>query len=151
MYLKTNAPYSILEKGKELELEELLCSINAIDLLERFKSDGIHVDDLTKLDANDLKFFVPSDRAELLHRNIQKENERKICLQQRLKDVKCYDLYQKLLKIGYTSEKVFSTDHDTLKRIGLSFMERKEVLKKIEIAKNTNTRGNLILLALSIY
>ena len=147
----SNAPYSISETDKELELEELLHSINAVDLIERFKSDGIHVDDLIKLDANDLKFFAPSERAKQLHGDIQKENERKIRLLQKLKDVKCYDLYDSLLKIGYTSEKVFSTDHDTLKSMGLSFMERKNVLKKIQSTKDENIRGNLPLWVYSMY
>ena len=149
--MKINAAHYISENNKELELEELLRSINAIDLLERFRNERISVDDLIKLDANDLKFFAPSDRAEQLHGDIQKENERKIRLRQKLKDVKCHDLYNRLLKIGYTSEKVFSTDHDTLKSIGLSFMERKNVLKKIQSKKDEDIRGNLLLWVYSIY
>ena len=143
--------YYILERNYDLELEELLRSINSVDLLERFKNVGINVDDLIKLDANDLKFFAPLDRAEQLHADIQKENERKIRLHQKLKYVKCDDLYYRLLKIGYTSEKVFSTNHDTLISIGLSFMESKKVLEKIQSKKDEDIRGNQLLWLYSMY
>ena len=150
-YLKINAAHYISENNKELELEELLRSINAVDLLERFRNVGINVDDLIKLDANDLNFFAPLDRAEQLHRDIQKEIERRIRLLQKLKDVKCDDLYNRLLKIGYTSEKGFSTNHDTLISIGLSFLESTNVLEKIQSKKDEDIRGNQLLWLYSMY
>ena len=94
------------------------------------------------MDTNDLKNMgISSDRAQQLHKDIEKEMDRKKRLYQKLKDVKCDKVYEKLVKTGYTSEEVLSTDHDVLRKIGLSFPERKEVLSEIQAFKDVKAKG----------
>ena len=72
------------------------------------------------------------------------EEARKKALLNKLQYFKCVELYDDLVKIGYTSEKVFSIDHATLQNIGLSFMERKNVLTKIQSVKDAEIEGNIL-------
>ena len=134
-----------------IELEELLHSSNAIDLLDIFKKEGINEYHLIEFDIDDFKNIGISDlRAGQLYRDIQKEHERKISLHERkisllqtLKDVNCKEIYDQLVKIGYTSKEVFSTKHEDLKDIGISsYPERKEILKKIQIVTAPMIEGN---------
>ena len=143
MYIQAILPFSLLEGNKESGLEDLLRSVDALDLLTFFNGEGIiYEDHIKNMDTNDLKNMgISSDRAQQLHRDIEKETNRKKRLYQKLKDVKCDKVYEKLVKTGYTSEEVLSTDHDVLKKIGLSFPERKEVLSKIQAFKDVKAKG----------
>ena len=122
-------------------------STNAIDLLDIFKKEGINEYHLIEFDIDDFKNIGISDlRAGQLYRDIQKEHERKISLLQTLKDVNCKEIYDQLVKIGYTSKEVFSTKHEDLKDIGISsYPERKEILKKIQIVTAPMIEGNQML------
>ena len=52
------------------------------------------------------------------------------------------EVYDTLVKMGYASVEVYSMDHDALKKIGLSFLERKKFLAKIQPAME-KSKGNL--------
>ena len=144
VYLWNNVPNFFIDTKIGIELEELLHSSNAIDLLDIFKKEGINEYHLIEFDIDDFKNIGISDlRAGQLYRDIQKEHERKISLLQTLKDVNCEEIYDQLVKIGYTSKEVFSTKHEDLKDIGISsYPERKEILKKIQISRATMINGN---------
>ena len=148
MYLKTNAFNSILDNNVEMPLEEMLHSLNALDMLELFTKQSINEDNLRDFDANDFKNLgISRLRAKQLYRDIRKEEWRKDRLRERLKDVKCEDLYDRLVKIGYTSDEVFSMDYDDLKEAGIfSFPKRKEILERIQTAKDPMIEGNLVLM-----
>ena len=125
--------YSIIEDNKEQDLEKFLHSVNAIDLVEFFKDEEMGIDDLISCDLNDLiQLGLPSDRAQQFHEDLTKETKRKNELFATLKYFNSEKLYDELVKIGCTSKDVYSMDHGDLKKIGLSFMERKEVLTKIK-------------------
>ena len=125
--------YSIIEDNKEQDLEKLLHSVNALDLVEFFKDEEMGIDDLISCDLNDLiELGLPSDRAQQFHEDLTKETKRKNELLATLKHFNSEKLYDELVKIGCTSKDVYSMDHGDLKKIGLSFMERKEVLTKIK-------------------
>ena len=123
---------------------ELLHSLESIDLLDIFKKEGINEHHLIEFDIDDFKNIGISDlRARQLYRDIQKEHERKKSLLQTLKDVNCEEIYDQLVKLGYTSKEVFSTKHEDLKDIGISsYPERKEILKKIQIVTAPMIEGN---------
>ena len=70
------------------------------------------------------------------------EEERKKVLLSKLQYLNCVELYEDLVRIGCTS--VFSIDKDALKTIGLNFMERKNLLTKIESLKDTEIEGNIL-------
>ena len=127
-----------------MELEQLLHSLNALDMLELFTTEGINYDNLRDFNINDFKHIgISRLRAKQLYRDIRKEEWRKDILRERLKDVKCEDLYDRLVKIGYTSDEVFSMDHDDLKEVGIfSFPKRKEILERIQTSKDPMIEGN---------
>ena len=131
-----------------MQLEEMLHSLNALDLLELFTKESINEDNLRDFDANDFKNLgISGLRAKQLYRDIRKEEWRKDGLRERLNEVKCEDLYHRLVKIGYTSDEVFSMDHDDLKEAGIfSFPKRKEILERIQNAKDPMIEGNLPLM-----
>ena len=131
--------YWILEWGVELKkgLEETLESLKAIDLLEIFGGENIEPNELMDLDLNDLIHLgVSSERAQEFLNSRQNEDERKKKLEKMLQDVDCAELYGCLVGKGYTAETVLSINYDILKEIGLSFQERKKVLKKINDEKS---------------
>ena len=118
-----------LEKG----LEETLESLNAIDLLIFFESENIKSNELKDLDLNDLIHLgVSSERAHAFLNSRQKEDDRKKRLRKMLQDVDCAALYDTLVDKGYTAENILTIDHAGLKDIGLSFQDRKNVMKKIK-------------------
>ena len=99
--------------------------------------DGITVDYLNKMDANDfMKIGIPSERAQKFHSDLETLKR----LHQRLENLKCVEIYDKLLKIGHTSDELWSIGHNALKKAGLSFPDRKEVLNKM---KSTKIKGNI--------
>ena len=121
-----------LEKG----LEETLESLNAIDLLIFFESENIKSNELKDLDLNDLIHLgVSSERAQEFLNSRQKEDDRKKRLRKMLQDVDCAALYDSLVEKGYTAEDILTIDHAGLKEIGLSFQDRKNVMKKIKDEK----------------
>ena len=129
----------ILERDVELEqgLNETLESLMAIDLLEIFERENIESNELKDLDLNDLIHLgVTLERAQKFLNNRQNEDERKKKLEKMLQDVDCAELYGCLVGKGYTAETVLSINYDILKEIGLSFQERKKVLKKINDEKS---------------
>ena len=132
IFLKTCAPSFISEEGID-EHHELLRRLNALDLLEVFHQEGINVSDFNDLDNNDfVDMGISVDRAKKLHSGCQKENDRKKYLHQALKGAECVEVYEHLVKAGYASEDLCSLTHDDLKETGLSFMQRKTILKKIQ-------------------
>ena len=70
------------------------------------------------------------------------EEERKKVLLSKLQYLNCVELYEDLVSIGCTS--VFSIDKDALKKIGLNFMERKNLLDKIQSLKDAEIEGNIL-------
>ena len=70
------------------------------------------------------------------------EEERKKVLLSKLQYLNCVELYEDLVSIRCTS--VFSIDKDALKTIGLNFMERKNLLTKIESLKDAEIEGNIL-------
>ena len=111
--------------------------MHALDLFDLLNDDGIKVDDLNKMDLNDLKMIgIPSERAHKFHSDLQTLKR----LHQKLENLKCVEIYDKLLKIGHTSDELWSIGHNALKKAGLSFPDRKEVLNKM---KSTKIKGNL--------
>ena len=52
-----------------------------------------------------------------------------------LQDVDCPALYDSLVEKGYTAENILTIGHAGLKEIGLSFQDRKNVMKKIKDEK----------------
>ena len=121
-----------LEKG----LEETLESLNAIDLLIFFESENIKSNELKDLDLNDLIHLgVSSERAHEFLNSRQNEDDRKKRLRKMLQDVDCLALYDSLVEKGYTAEDILTIDHAGLKEIGLSFQDRKNVMKKIKDEK----------------
>ena len=130
--------YFILEGDMELEkgLEETLESLKAIDLLEIFDGENIKSNELKDLDLNDLVHLgVSSERAHEFLNIRQNEDDRKKRLRKMLQDVDCAALYDALVEKGYTAENVLTIDHAGLKEIGLSFQDRKNVMKKIKDEK----------------
>ena len=127
-----------------MELEEVLRSLNALDLLELFTKEEINENHLTDFHISDFKKIgIPRLRAKQLYRDIRKEVWRKSKLRQRLIDVKCEDLYDRLVKIGYTSDEVFCMEDDDLKEIGItSYPKRKEILERIQAARDQMIKGN---------
>ena len=117
--------------------------MNALDLLELFNDQKVGKNVLMTCDLNDLlSLGISLERAQQLHGDLIKEINRRIEENKRrnellaaLKHFNSEELYDDLVKIGYTSKEVHSMDHDVLKKIGLSFVERKNVLTKI---KNVN-------------
>ena len=130
--------YFILEGDMELEkgLDETLESLKAIDLLEIFDGENIKSNELKDLDLNDLIHLgVSSERAQEFLNSRQKEDDRKKRLRKMLQDVDCAALYDSLVEKGYTAEDILTIDHAGLKEIGLSFQDRKNVMKKIKDEK----------------
>ena len=127
-----------------MELEEVLRSLNALDLLELFTKEEINENHLTDFHISDFKKIgIPRLRAKQLYRDIRKEVWRKSKLRQRLIDVKYEDLYDRLVKIGYTSDEVFCMEDDDLKEIGItSYPKRKEILERIQAARDQMIKGN---------
>ena len=118
-------------------LKDLLRPLDALDLFDLLKDDGITVDYLNKMDLNDLmKISIPLERAQKFHNDLQTLKR----LHQRLENLKCVEIYDKLLKIGHTSDELWSIGHNALKKAGLSFPDRKEVLNKM---KSTKIKGNI--------
>ena len=103
--------------------------------------------DFRGLDLDDfIQLGIPSDRAQQLQEDLTKLTKRKTELLAALESFGSSDLYDDLAKIGCTSDDVYAMDHEVLKKIGLSFMERKRVLTKIktkrdDIANGTNWRN----------
>ena len=121
----------------DTELKDLLRPLDALDLFGLLNDDGITVDYLNKMDLNDLKMIgIPSERAQKFHSDLQRLKR----LHQKLENLKCVEIYDKLLKIGHTSDELWSMDHNVLKKAGLSFPDRKEVLNKM---KSEKIKGNL--------
>ena len=106
-------------------------------MFDLLNDDGVTVDYLNKMDLNDLKMIgIPSERAQKFHSDLQRLQR----LHQKLENLKCAEIYDKLLKIGHTSDELWSIDHNALKKAGLSFPDRKEVLNKM---KSEKIKGNL--------
>ena len=121
-----------LEKG----LEETLESLKAMDLLEIFDGQHIKSNELNDLDIDDLIYLgVTSGRAQEFLNSRQNEDDRKKRLRKMLQDVDCLALYDSLVEKGYTAENVLTIDHAGLKEIGLSFRDRKNVMRKIKDEK----------------
>ena len=111
--------------------------MDALDLFNILNDDGITVDYLNKMDANDfMEIGIPSERAQKFYSDLQTLKR----LHQRLENLKCVEIYDKLLKIGHTSDELWSIGHNALKKAGLSFPDRKEVLNKM---KSTKIKGNI--------
>ena len=113
-------------------------------MLELFTKEGIDEDNLRDFNINDFKNIgISRLRAKQLYRDIRKEEWRNDRLRERLKDVKCEDLYDRLVKIGYTSDEVFCMEDDDLKEIGItSYPKRKEILERIQAARDQMIKGN---------
>ena len=106
-------------------------------MFDLLNDDGVTVDYLNKMDLNDLKMIgIPSERAHKFHSGLQTLKR----LHQKLENLKCVEIYDKLLKIGHTSDELWSIGHNALKKAGLSFPDRKEVLNKM---KSTKIKGNI--------
>lgn len=138
------------EDGKDFEFEELLQLVNALDFLELFNDEKVGKNELMACDLNDLiSLGIPLERAQQLNGDLTKETkrrndetDRKKELLAALKHFNCEELYDDLIKIGYIDQGIYlevgigigniSIDHDVLKKIGLSFAERKKVLTKIQ-------------------
>ena len=106
-------------------------------MFDLLNDDGVTVDYLNKMDLNDLKMIgIPSERAQKFHSDLQRLQR----LHQKLENLKCVEIYDKLLEIDHTSDELRSIDNDALKKAGLSFPDRKEVLNKM---KSTKIKGNL--------
>ena len=130
--------YFIFEGNMELEkgLEETLESLKAMDLLEIFDGQNIKSNELNDLDLDDLIYLgVTSERAQEFLNSRQNEDDRKKRLRKMLRDVDCATLYDFLVEKGYTAENILTIDHAGLKEIGLSFQDRKNVMKKIKDEK----------------
>ena len=106
-------------------------------MFDLLNDDGITVAYLNKMDVNDLmKIGIPSKRAHKFHSDLQKLKR----LHQKLENLKCVEIYDKLLKIGHTSDELWSIGHNALKKAGLPFPDRKEVLSKM---KSTKIKGDI--------
>ena len=106
-------------------------------MFDLLNDDGVTVDYLNKMELNDLKMIgIPSERAQKFHSDLETLKR----LHQKLENLKCVEIYDKLLKIGHTSDELWSIDHDVLKKAGFSFPDRKEVLNKM---KSEKIKGNL--------
>jgi len=149
----------VKENGKDSEFKELLQLVNALDLLELFNDEKVGKNELMACDLNDLRSLgISFERAQQLHGDLTKETkrrndetDRKRGLLEALKHFHCEELYDDLIKIGYTSQSLnyndsfdrlryFSIDHDALKKIGLSFAERKKVLTNIQERKERDEK-----------
>merc|ERR1712110_609498 len=102
----------------------------------------VGLDDLMTYDINDLiQLGLPSDRAQQLIDDIEKEVIRKRELLTVLKQCKCEELYDGLVKIGYKPTEVSSMDHNVLKKIDISsFPERKKIFKKIRMVNDADAQ-----------
>ena len=120
------------------KLKDLLRPLDALDLFDLLNDDGVTVDYLNKMDLNDLKMIgIPSERAQKFHSDLQRLQR----LHQKLENLKCVEIYDKLLEIDHTSDELRSIDNDALKKAGLSFPDRKEALNKMK--SSTKIKGNL--------
>ena len=138
-----NLSYSII--GGYKELEELLRSLKALDLITLFDDEKVGIDDLMSFDLNDLtQLGLSLDRAQQLQEEVITEKRRISELLTALKGSDCMEVYDTLVKMGYASVEVYSMDHYVLKKIGLSFPERKKFLAKIQPAME-KSKGNLFL------
>jgi len=138
----------VKENGKDSEFKELLQLVNALDFLELFNDEKVGKNELMACDLNDLiSLGIPLKRAQQLHWELTQETWRrnnetkqKEDLLAALKHSDCEELYDDLIKIGYASHHVDHVDHDVLKKIGLSFEERKKVLTKLQKQKERNEK-----------
>ena len=131
----------LLDKHTEEDrrmLSDLLQSWNALDLSELLISENIKYSELVNFNLKDYTILgISSLRAQQFLdspslKKIKEKNEKRIRLRTKLKLVECEELFNPLVAANFPSEKVLLLDNETLKNIGLSFQERKEVLKKLE-------------------
>ena len=149
MSLDTIVLYYVIEDGKDFEFEELLQIVNALEFLELFKNEKVGKNELMACDLNDLiSLGISLERAQQLHGDLAKETDRRIEETKRrnqllttLKHFNCEELYDDLVKIGYRNTDVHSMDHDVLKKIGLSFLERKSILTKIKDVNDAKVKA----------
>ena len=146
----------LLDKHTEEDrrmLSDLLQSWNALDLSELFNSENIRYSELVNFNLKDYtNLGISSLRAQQFLdspflKKIKEKNEERIRLRTKLKLVECEELFNPLVAANFPSEKVLLLDNETLKNIGLSFQERKEVLKKLEDYKT----GQLLYSAIISY
>ena len=117
--------------------------MKALDLITLFDDEKVGIEDLMSFDLNDLtQLGLSLDRAQQLQEELIREKRRISELLTALKGSDCMEVYDTLVKMGYASVEVYSMDHDALKKIGLSFLERKKFLAKIQPAME-KSKGNL--------
>ena len=131
----------LLDKHTEEDrrmLSDLLQSWNALDLSELFNSENIRYSELVNFNLKDYtNLGISSLRAQQFLdspflKKIKEKNEERIRLRAKLKLVECEQLFNALVAANFPAEKVLLLDNETLKNIGLSFQERKKVLKKLQ-------------------
>ena len=131
----------LLDKHTEEDrrmLSDLLQSWNALDLSELFNSENIRYSELVNFNLKDYtNLGISSLRAQQFLdspslKKIKEKNEERIRLRTKLKLVDCEELLNALGAANFPAEKVLLLDNETLKNIGLSFQERKKVLKKLQ-------------------
>ena len=111
----------------------MLKSFSALDLAEILVSENVKADQLVNLNLEDLETIgIPLERAERFLSEVKKDQERKESLLERLKEIHCEEIFSDLAEGGCTSEEVISLDDDALRKLGIDFKKRKNVLRRIK-------------------
>ena len=137
---------SILEKNikVDVELEAMLKSFSALDLAEILVSENVKADQLVNLNLEELETIgIPLERAERFLSEVKKDQERKESLLERLKEIHCEEIFSDLAEGGCTSEEVISLDDDALRKLGIDFKKRKNVLPIFENVRRNERRPSL--------
>ena len=122
----------------------MLKSFSALDLAEILVSENVKADQLVNLNLEDLETIgIPLERAERFLSEVKKDQERKESLLERLKEIHCEEIFSDLAKGGCTSEEVISLDDDALRKLGIDFKKRKNVLRRIQNVRRNERRPSL--------
>ena len=117
----------------DAKLVEKLNAFSAFDLADIFVSEHVKADQLLNLNVEDLKKLgVSLERAQRFLNDIQKDQEKKETLFEKLKEANCEEIFDNLAKAGCTSEEVLSLDDEALRKMGIGFKKRKQVLTRIK-------------------